>query len=276
LSTCISGNYLAALIQSGGSVNAALIVNVYSHLTTGCPGSRLNKREFRGINSGSHFLKGRFLGRLYIKMLQVGMLGTNCYTVMDEKTKEGFIIDPGGDAKKVLETARSAGLDCRGVLCTHGHVDHVGAVGKVAEATGATVYISEPDSGAVSGAVHGLGARLGSLVTSKPNGFELLAEGDTLEFGEHTIKVLSTPGHTTGSLSFLCEDNLFCGDLVFEGSIGRTDLRGGSFEQLIDAVQSHVLTLPDEARIYPGHGPATTVGAERATNPFLRDLQRRR
>jgi hydroxyacylglutathione hydrolase len=216
------------------------------------------------------------LGRLYIKTLGVGMLGTNCYIVMDEDTKEGFIIDPGGDAKKVLQAASGAGLDCRGILCTHGHIDHVGAVGKVAEATGATVYISKQDSGALSGAVQGLGARLGSLVTSKPSVFELVAEGDTLGFGEHTITVLATPGHTTGSLSFLCEENLFCGDLVFEGSIGRTDLRGGSFSELIDAVQRHVFTLPDDVRIYPGHGPATTVRAEKATNPFLRDLQRRK
>ena len=215
------------------------------------------------------------MGELYIKMLQVGMLGTDCYIVMDEDTKEGYVIDPGGDARKVLDAAQSAGLQCRGILCTHGHVDHVGAVGKVAEATGATVYISKQDSGALSGAVHGLGARLGSLVTSKPGGFEVIEEGDTLDFGEHTLRVLSTPGHTPGSLSFLCEDNLFCGDLVFQGSVGRTDLRGGSFSQLIEAVERHVFTLPDDARVFPGHGPATTVGAERASNPFLRDLQRR-
>jgi hydroxyacylglutathione hydrolase len=230
-----------------------------------------------GDNTGvtDQFQKGHLLGRLYIKTVGVGMLGTNCYILMDEDTREGYIIDPGGDARKVLETARGAGLLCRGILCTHGHVDHVGAVGKVAEATGATVYISKMDSGALSGSVQGLGARLGSLVTSKPGDFELLAEGDALKFAEHTLAVLSTPGHTTGSLSFLCEDNLFCGDLVFEGSIGRTDLKGGSLEQLIDAVQRHVFTLGDDARIFPGHGPATTVGTERATNPFLRDLQRR-
>lgn len=212
------------------------------------------------------------MGKLVIKVLQVGMLGTNCYVIMDEETKEGHVIDPGGDAKGVADDARSIGLECSGILCTHGHMDHVGAVGKVAEATGATVYISELDSGALTGSVQGLASRLGSLVVSKPRGVEFIHEGDTLTFGEHTVEVLATPGHTEGSLSFLCEGNLFCGDLVFQGSVGRTDLRGGSMSELLDSVRRHVFTLPDSARIFPGHGPATTVGAERATNPFLRDL----
>ncbi len=215
------------------------------------------------------------MGRLDVKMLTVGMLGTNCYIVMDKDTKEGYVIDPGGDARKIVEAARGTGLECLGILCTHGHMDHVGAVGKVAEALGAAVYISELDSSVLRCTASGLGARLGSLVVSKPGGFNLIKEGDTLEFAGHTLEVLETPGHTPGSLSFLCEDNLFCGDLVFQGSIGRTDLRGGSLSELLDAVGRHVFTLPDTARIFPGHGPATTVGAERRSNPFLRDLERR-
>jgi hydroxyacylglutathione hydrolase len=215
------------------------------------------------------------LGRLEIKMMTVGMLGTNCYIVMDEDTHEGYVIDPGGDARKIVEAAKGTGLECQGILCTHGHMDHIGAVGKVSEALGAAVYISELDSGSLRGTAPGLGARLGSLVVSKPAEFELIREGDTLGFAGHSLEVLETPGHTPGSVSFLCEDNLFCGDLVFQGSIGRTDLRGGSLAELLDAVGRHVLTLPDAARIFPGHGPATTVGAERRSNPYLRDLERR-
>jgi glyoxylase-like metal-dependent hydrolase (beta-lactamase superfamily II) len=213
------------------------------------------------------------LGELGIKVLQVGMLGTNCYVLMDEETKEGYIIDPGGDAKGVADAARGLGLQCLGILCTHGHMDHVGAVGKVAEATGSTAYISELDSGALTGSVQGLASKLGSLVVSKPSGVELIREGDTLSFSDHTVEVLATPGHTKGSLSFLCEGNLFCGDLVFQGSVGRTDLRGGSMSELLDSVRRYVFTLPNTARIFPGHGPATTVGAERVSNPFLRDLE---
>jgi len=218
------------------------------------------------------FRKGLSLGRLDIKMLQVGMLGTNCYIVMDDKAKEGYIIDPGGEAKKVIDTAGSLGLKCLGVLCTHGHMDHVGAVGKVAEATGAVVYISKEDSGALSGSVQGIAAKLGSLVTSKPKSCEFISQGGRFEFGGHTLEVFRTPGHTPGSLSFLCEDNLFCGDLVFQGSVGRTDLRGGSMGELMQSVKNHVFTLPRNTRIWPGHGPSTTVGEEKASNPFLRSL----
>ncbi len=207
-----------------------------------------------------------------MRMLQVGMFGTNCYILMDEATREGYIIDPGGEASNVTRTARDLSLRCLGILCTHGHMDHVGAVGKVAEATGAPVYISRADSGALTGQVRGFAGRLGSMMVSKPGGVELLGEGDELVFAGHTLRVLATPGHTSGSLSFLCDGYLFCGDLVFDGSVGRTDLRGGSFPQLLESVRRHVFTLPDDTRIFPGHGPATTVGREKASNPFLRDV----
>jgi len=212
------------------------------------------------------------MGPLDIERLQVGVFGTNCYILMDPETKQGYIIDPGAEARNILSAAERMGLDCEGVLCTHGHMDHVGAVGKVAEATGAPVYISEEDSGVLSGSAQGLGGRIGSLLVSKPRGVVGLSAGAALGFGSHSVKVLATPGHTRGSMSFLCGDNLFCGDLVFEGSIGRTDLRGGSLPALLEAVSREVFVLPPETKIFPGHGPATTVGAEMATNPFLRDL----
>lgn len=213
------------------------------------------------------------MGAVKFEMLQVGMLGTNCYIVYDDATLEGYIIDPGGDSRTVLDLASRIGLVCRGVLCTHGHMDHVGAVGKVAEATGSTVYISERDSGILDGTARGLKDRLGSLVVSKPRGVELIGAGDSLPFGEHQLEVLATPGHTKGSLSFLADKLLFCGDLVFQGSVGRTDLRGGSMEELLDSVRREVFTLPPDARIMPGHGPDTTVDSESATNPFLRGIR---
>lgn len=216
--------------------------------------------------------RGLPMPELIIKTLEVGMLGTACYLLMDGTPGPGFIIDPGAEARAIVDAAGSSGMACRGILCTHGHMDHVGAVGKVAEAIEAPVYISQLDSGALTGSGHGLTGRLASLAVSKPKGFEFLRAGDTLEFGSHAIRVLDTPGHTPGSVSFLCENNIFCGDLVFQGSVGRTDLRGGSYADLLDSVIRHVFTLPDEAVIYPGHGPATTVGRERSSNPFLREL----
>lgn len=206
---------------------------------------------------------------LKVITLEVGMLGTDCYLVQDGGTGDGYVIDPGGEARKVLDAVDGIGLKCLGILCTHGHMDHVGAVGKVAEGTGAPVYISEEDSRILAGTVQGLGARLGGLLVSKPRGVELLKGGDSLPMGEHAVRVLFTPGHTPGSLSFLIGGNLFCGDLVFQGSIGRTDLRGGSLESLMESVRREVFVLPPETRIFPGHGPATTVGAEKRYNPFL-------
>jgi glyoxylase-like metal-dependent hydrolase (beta-lactamase superfamily II) len=212
------------------------------------------------------------MGSVKVERLKVGMLGTNCYLLQDQDTGEGYIIDPGAEARKILDAARASGLECLGILCTHGHMDHVGSVGKVAETTGATVFISVEDAGTLVGSAQGLTNKLGSLFVSKPRGVEFIKGGDTLPLGENTIRVLSTPGHTRGSLSFLVGDGIFCGDLIFQGSIGRTDLKGGSMPELLDAVRRDVWTLPAETSIYTGHGPVTTVGAEKETNPFLRNL----
>jgi hydroxyacylglutathione hydrolase len=212
------------------------------------------------------------LGSIKVERLEVGILGTNCYLLQDAETGEGYIIDPGAEARKILDAAAAAGLRCLGILCTHGHMDHVGAVGKVAEVTGASVFISREDAGILTGSAQGLSSRLGSLFVSKPGRFELIKGGDTLPLGENTIKVLSTPGHTAGSLSFLVGGGIFCGDLIFQGSIGRTDLKGGSLPDLFNAVSREVWVLPDETKIYTGHGPVTTVGMEKETNPFLRNL----
>lgn len=215
------------------------------------------------------------MGRLFVKTMDVGMLHTNCYLVMGDDSKEGYIIDPGAEARKIAEAAGQLGMVCKAVLITHGHVDHVGAVGKVAEALGAPVMISKTDSGVLEGTVRGVGNRLGSMVVSKPKhgGIVYLEAGQTLEFGTHTIEVVPTPGHSPGSMSFIVGDNIFCGDLVFQGSIGRTDLRGSSLEQLLESVSQYVWPLSDNTRIYPGHGPATTVRAEKRSNPFLRNLE---
>ncbi len=212
------------------------------------------------------------MGPVKVTRLEVGILGTNCYLLQDPDTGEGYIIDPGAEARKILDAAGASRLKCLGILCTHGHMDHVGSVGKVAEATGASVFISEADAGILAGSAQGLASRLGSLFVSKPGGVEFIKGGDTLSFGENTTKVLSTPGHTVGSLSFLVGDGIFCGDLIFRGSIGRTDLKGGSLPDLLDAVSREVWILPDKTNIYTGHGPVTTVGIEKETNPFLRNL----
>ncbi len=212
------------------------------------------------------------LGQFRVLRIIVGMLGTNCYIIFDEKLKEGYVIDAGAEAKRIISNLRSNAVKCLGVLCTHGHMDHVGAAGKVAEELSVPVYISHEDSSILTGSASGITTKIGSLFISKPSGVEFLRAGQKLSFGENTVKVLSTPGHTRGSVSFLAGDILFCGDLIFEGSIGRTDLKGGSLTELLASVKREVFTLPDETRLFPGHGPATTVGRERRSNPFLINL----
>lgn len=217
------------------------------------------------------------MGRPVIKTLEVSMLGmpaTNCYLVMDGGG-EGFVIDPGAESRKIVDAAGEIGLRCKAVLCTHGHIDHVGAAGKVCEALGVPAMISEADAAVLQGASHGIVGRLGSVLVSKPRGraVEYLQPGEILPFGALKMKVVPTPGHSAGSMSFVIGDSIFCGDLVFQGSVGRTDLRGGSQEMLLASVARYVWPLGDDARIYPGHGPATTVRAEKRSNPFLRGLE---
>jgi hydroxyacylglutathione hydrolase len=215
------------------------------------------------------------VGKLVIKRLEVGMLGTNCYIVMDDESREGYVIDPGAEARTITQAAADMRLKCKAVLCTHGHMDHVGAVGKVAEAVHAPAMISETDSPILAGAGHGIVGRLSAMRVSKPEegAIVLLEPEQVLDFGNVRARVVPTPGHTPGSMSFIIGDDIFCGDLVFQGSIGRTDLRGGSLSQLLDSVRRYVWTLPADARIFPGHGPETTVRVEKRSNPYLRDLE---
>lgn len=215
------------------------------------------------------------MGKLFVKTMEVGMLGTNCYLVMDDSDREGFIIDPGAEARKIIDAASQTRLDCKAILCTHGHMDHVGAVGKVAEAIGAPVMISKTDSGILEGAVRGIVGKIGAMRVSKPkqDGVGYLEAGQALDFGTRKMRVVPTPGHTPGSMSFIVGQSVFCGDLVFQGSIGRTDLRGGSMSQLLQSVRKYIWVMPGDTVIYPGHGPSTTIRAEKARNPYLRDLE---
>lgn len=215
------------------------------------------------------------MGKLLVKTLEVGVIHTNCYLIMDGGSSEGFVIDPGGEARKIVDAAAKLGMRCEAVLLTHGHMDHIGAVGKVCEALRVPAMISEADSGVLQGVARGIGGRLGSALVSKPkeSAVQYLEPEQTLTFGDQRLRVVPTPGHTPGSMSFIVGDSIFCGDLVFQGSIGRTDLRGGSLEQLMRSVAEYVWPLGDNTRIYPGHGPATTVRAEKRSNPYLRHLE---
>ena len=204
------------------------------------------------------------------KALLVGLLEVNCYILGDEETKEAVVIDPGGDENEILEALNHHGLQLKTIIDTHGHFDHVDANQPLKEATGASIAIHEADAAMLAKpsaeAMFFTGNRL-RLSTADI----LLKEGDILSFGNYRLKVLHTPGHTPGGISLVMEGNtlVYVGDLLFQGSIGRTDFPGGSFEDLINAVKTKIFTLGDNYTVYPGHGPVTTVGQERKYNPFF-------
>ncbi len=204
------------------------------------------------------------------KALMVGLLEVNCYILGDEETKEAVVIDPGGDEDDILEALNHHGLKLKLIIDTHGHFDHVDANQPLKDATGAPIAIHEADAPMLGQpsqeALFFTGNRVRS---SQPDIF--LKEGDVLTFGDYRLKVLHTPGHTPGHISLVLENQplVYVGDLLFAGSIGRTDFPGGSFEALIDAVRTKIFPLGDHDIVYPGHGPVTTVGQERKYNPFF-------
>ncbi len=204
------------------------------------------------------------------KGLTVGLLEVNCYILGDEETKEAVVIDPGGDEDEILEVLKYNKFNLKLIIDTHGHFDHVDANQPLKAATGAKIAIHEADAGMLdkpsAEAMFFTGNR---LRTSQAD--ILLKENDILTFGQYRLKVLHTPGHTPGGISLVLEDHpyVYVGDLLFAGSIGRTDFPGGSYDALITAVRTKIFPLGDNYSVYPGHGPVTTVAQERQYNPFF-------
>ena len=207
---------------------------------------------------------------MIITTLPVGLIQTNCYVVGCKETKEGAIIDPGGHPERILAEVERQGLTIRYVLDTHAHFDHTDANGAIVVATGATLALHPGDLPlleASGGATFfGMQAEI-----SPPPDLEL-ADGDELAVGNLHFRVLHTPGHTPGHVCFYeaAEGVLFDGDVLFYRGVGRTDLPGGSWPQLMDSIQRVLFALPDETVVYSGHGQATTIGQEKQLNPWLR------
>ncbi len=195
--------------------------------------------------------------------------GTNSYIVWREGAQEVLLIDAGMAVSAILEFLEKRGMTLEAVLLTHGHPDHIVGAAEIAEATGAPVYLHEIDSKMVEMMPPTLLAMLGIDKLDVPDEFKPLNDGQVLELAGLEIKVLHTPGHSPGSVSFLVDGALFDGDLVFRASIGRTDFPGGDLELLMRSVKEKVFVLDPETKIHPGHMGPTTVGLEKRTNPFL-------
>jgi hydroxyacylglutathione hydrolase len=208
---------------------------------------------------------------MIIETFPVGLLQCNCTILGSEQTREAIVIDPGDDAPQVLARLKRHGLTAKYVIATHAHIDHVGGFKELKDATGAPVYLHRGDLPLYDI----LPVQAMMLGITAPAATEIdayLDEGDELGVGEIKLEVMHTPGHTPGSLCFHTPNDdarLFAGDTLFLGSIGRTDLWGGSFEQIMESLRSKVVTLADETIVVPGHGPQTTIGREKRSNPFL-------
>ncbi|MBI4187041.1 MAG: MBL fold metallo-hydrolase [Chloroflexi bacterium] len=204
---------------------------------------------------------------MLVKRLEVGPLGTNCYIVASEAGGEGMIVDPGDEAERIVKAVRGLKVDIKYIVLTHGHWDHIGSLGEVREATGARVAIHADDAEFLS-AQSPAAMFSASSVSVPPD--RLLKDGDNIDIGDLRLLVLHTPGHTPGGICLLGNGMVFTGDTLFNAGIGRTDLPRGSYHQLISGIQAKLMVLPDSTIAYPGHGPETTIGAERRGNPFLR------
>jgi glyoxylase-like metal-dependent hydrolase (beta-lactamase superfamily II) len=209
---------------------------------------------------------------MIVKALVVGPFASNCFIVSSKKTKEGMIIDPGADAPNILNTVRNLGLSIVLIVATHNHIDHIGALRSVKDATGAKYAVHEADAIEANPVVFSrvMGLMSGATLRSPPKPDRLLEDGDVIEIGDLKFKVLHTPGHTLGGISLLGDGVVFTGDTLFNFSIGRTDLAGGDYEQIMNSIITKLMVLPDSTIVYPGHGPETTIGAEKIGNPFLR------
>jgi hydroxyacylglutathione hydrolase len=211
---------------------------------------------------------------LRVDQLSLGPMGTNCYVVRSEATADdSVVVDPSGDATELRLTLARLGTRCTGILVTHGHWDHLLGVADLADGTGAPVYMADGER----------------MLLEDPPGFTppgvtlrshtpdvLLLGGETVELAGIAFEVLAVPGHSPAHLAFHADVCLFSGDVLFAGSVGRTDFPGSDWETLLASIRMLVDTFPPETVVYPGHGPTTTLGAELARNPFLAELRAER
>lgn len=206
---------------------------------------------------------------MIIKKLAVGPIQANCFIVGCDQTKEAVVIDPGGDADRILMALAESKLTVKYILNTHGHFDHVSENKKIKDVTGADILIHELDKPMLD-QLEMSASMFGLNVENSPPPDKTVDDGDTISFGSVTLKVIHTPGHSPGGVSFYADGYAFVGDTLFAGSVGRTDLPGGSMQTLVESIQKKLFVLGDDVVVYCGHGPETTIRDEKKYNPFVK------
>jgi glyoxylase-like metal-dependent hydrolase (beta-lactamase superfamily II) len=201
---------------------------------------------------------------MFIRTIVVGVMEANCYLVGDDCTKEIFVIDPGGDYRKIKKIIDRDGLKPHAIINTHGHGDHIAANSEF----GLPIWIHRLDADFLQDPSKNLSATFGFFIKTK-QASRLLEDGDVLDIGKSTLEVIHTPGHTAGSISLKGDAVIFTGDTLFCEGIGRTDFAYGSEKDIMHSIKERLLTLPDDYLIYPGHGPSSTIGNEKRHNPFI-------
>ncbi|HEX9654010.1 MAG TPA: MBL fold metallo-hydrolase [bacterium] len=205
---------------------------------------------------------------MLIEKLEVGVFAENCYVVGCEQTREGVVIDPGDEGQRILRAIEKNSLKIKYILITHAHLDHVKEAQAVKSALNVPLCMHRADQLLLDN-LPAQAAAFGLSTSGIPQVDQYINEGESINFGKQRFEILFTPGHSPGSVSFVTQKLAFVGDVLFAGSIGRTDLPGGDFDMLIQSIKSKLYPLGDDTQVYPGHGPHTTIGGERRTNPFL-------
>jgi glyoxylase-like metal-dependent hydrolase (beta-lactamase superfamily II) len=200
---------------------------------------------------------------MIIKVFPFGIYDENIYVFIDEKSREAAIVDPGGQGARLIDEIEGLNCKIKYILLTHGHFDHVSALKEVKNKYDVPVYMHKAEAE--------LMLKDNTVFGEIPDEYETIEDGDVLSFGNTEIKCIHTPGHTKGGICFLIEDSIFTGDTLFQGSVGRSDFIGGDFNQLISGIKEKLMILDGNIKVYPGHGPSSTIAYEKMRNSFLQD-----